>query len=187
MPVLANSDIIWVIIVIVSVIAQLVKGAKKVASQAQVKSTGADGAGSSVKGGGQKPDFVAPDEALQEFLRSLGGGQKPAGGPSAPSPVQAISATRGISGAWPRKSVRANRPPIGPPIQETPLSKSSEVCTAGDLTIQEDVVLEKTSPGTRTTASILGEAIRKDLSDTEAIRKAIMLREILGPPVALRG
>jgi len=51
--------------------------------------------------------------------------------------------------------------------------------------VQDAVVLEKFA-ARKTNASILGDAIRKDLLDADAVRKAIVLREVLGPPVALR-
>ncbi len=181
MPVLANIEVIWVIIIIGSVIAQIIKGAKKVAAQAP-KATGADEATS---GGSKSRDFIAPDEALQEFLLSRGAGEKPADRPAAASPVQAISARRGLSQARaiatplaPKKVKREVRQPVlPPPIAAMPQPRADKV--------QQAVVLEKYIKR-ETSASLLGEAIRKDLSNAEAIRKAIVLREVLGPPVALR-
>ncbi len=184
MPVLANIEVIWVIIVIVSVIAQIVKSAKKGAAQAPGKATGA---GESPPRGtnGQNREFVAPDEALQDFLRTLSG-EKPAAKTAAASPVQAISRRRGLSQSraaaqtQPRPSaMRDNRPP--PVTSRPPAAIRSSVGS-----VQDSVVLEKFA-ARKTSASILGEAIRKDLSDAQAIRKAIVLREVLGPPVALRG
>ncbi len=186
MTVLASIEIIWVIIVIVSVIAQVIKGAKKVASQAPGKNTGADEAAVGGKGGGgQMREFAAPDEALQEFLRTLGGGQKPVAKATAANTAKAISARRGLTQARAKvnkqsrqQAMREVRPPVLPiPVPKAIRSDSAKV--------QAAVVLEKFS-APKTTASILGEAIRKDLSDAEAIRKAIVLREVLGPPLALR-
>ncbi len=187
MTVLANIEVIWVVIII-SVIVQVIKGVKKVASQAQGKNTGADGAGSGGKAGGQKPDFVAPDEALQEFLRTLGGGQKPAARPIAPRPVQAKSPTRGVSQPQAQARRRMHPPAVSnQPIPATPRYEPvHHAAPAYTQSVQEAVVLEKTPSDRTTAASIFIDAIRKDLSDAEAIRKAIVLREILGPPLALR-
>jgi len=183
MPVLANIEAIWVAIIIISVIAQIVKGARKVASQAPGKSTGQ---GEATPGGldGERREFVAPDEALQDFLRTLTG-EKPVSRPAAASPVQATSRRRGLS--QPPAAVQTPpRPPVRRETGSPAMPKRSPAVTrttAGN--VQDAVVLEKLSTR-KTAASILGEAIRKDLSNAVAIRKAIILREVLGPPVALR-
>jgi len=185
MTVLANAEIIWVFIII-SVIVQVIKFLKKVASQAQGKNTGADGGAGAGGKGGQKPEFVAPDEALQEFLRTLGGGQNPAARPTAPKPVQVISATRGISQPQAQARRRMHLQAISQPIPVTPRYEPAHATPAYAQSVQEAVVLEKYPSDKATAASIFIDAIRKDLSDAEAIRKAIVLREVLGPPIALR-
>lgn len=184
MPVLANMDVIFVIIVIVSVISQIIKGAKKVTSQAPGTPSGS-GSPKPVDAVGEQRDFVAPDDALQEFLRTLGSGEKPAARAAAASPIQKKSARRGLVQAQAavkntprRKVVREVKP------QALPISIPTVVQAPRDH-VQEAVVLEKFA-ARRTNASILGDAIRKDLLNADAIRKAIVLREVLGPPVALR-
>jgi hypothetical protein len=187
MPVRANIEIIWVIIVIISVIAQVIKGARKVASQAPGTNNGADETLPGGKGvNAQKREFIAPDEALQDFLRTLGGGQKPAAKPTAPSPVQAKSPTRGISRQQVKPGRQAYQPVSNQTIPAMPRHKPADAAPAYVQSVQDSVVLEKTSSGRQTAAGILGLAIRKDLSDAESIRKAIVLREVLGPPIALR-
>lgn len=182
MPVLANIEVIWVIIIIGSVIAQIIKGAKKVASQAPGKSTGA---GEADTGGDRQREFVGSDDALQAFLQTLGGGEKPAAKATAASAVQAISARRGLSQA--RATVKKpSRPQAMREVRQQALPLPIPAVhqpKAGK--VQDAVVLEKFTKR-ETSASILGEAIRKDLSNADAIRKAIVLREVLGPPVALR-
>ena len=172
MPVLASIEVIWVVIIIGSVIAQIIKGAKKVASQSPEKPTGGGEAS-----GGKSPAFVAPDVALQDFLRSLGG-EKPSA-----TPVR-----RGLA--------QASRPKVPSPqpkrtaarevkMDVFPLPAPAIIPARREGNIQRDVKLE-TFAKRETSASVLGDAIRKDLSDGDTLRKAIVLREVLGPPVALR-
>jgi len=122
MPVLANFEVIWVVIIVISVIAQIVKGLKKVAAQ--------------------QAQVTQPAARPQRL----------------PSP-----------------------PPVALPIMpraEPPAPlKTEDVAPA--------VTLEEMPHKQVGNAFILLE-IKQGLRDRNSIRKAVIMREILGPPLALR-
>lgn len=200
MPVLANIEAIWIIIVIVSVIAQIVKGAKKISGPKQ------PGVGPDRTSGGNagQRDFVAPDAALQDFLKSLTGEsavtviESPK--PRPQTPMRAAGPASARSAALqpqrrppPRRVINppAHRPIQAPAITAVPPPLQVPARTYMPVVFHTEesteVTLESTaSTGLPAHSSLLGEELRRDLASIHSVRKAILLREILGPPLALR-
>lgn len=208
MPVLANFETIWVIIIIFSVISQIVKSIKKGKTQTPGVTPG------SQRDNGEG-DYKAPDEALQEFLKSLTGQSTPertAPPPSATqepwtpvvtrplsashrtesTPRRPISAPRGQQ-RHPRSDQHFTKPPahLPAPVRETPrtapmqtLYQATEYGRRTD--VAPDVVIERASPGRTAEGLSLFDELRRDLASSRSSRKAMLLREILGPCAALR-
>ncbi len=209
MPVHANIEAIWVVIIVISIVAQIVKAVRKAAAQAQGKGIG-KGIGPGMNSQSQRraldsvsartgePDgagreFVAPEDALQEFLRSLAGENStpppppPPPPPRPPRPAPMVVARPSGSKAPSRHPARIIKPPahlppkpvhqqVSPPVM---MPKPMEAEVAPEVTLDNE--LQKPSVDGATV-----QDIKRVLHDRKTIREAILLREILGPPLALR-
>lgn len=172
MPVLANFEAIWVVIIVISVIAQIVKGLKKAAAQQAPENKPAYpmrapnstlvGNSSALEGDQQE---ILPKDALQAFLRNLAGEsaiQSP--------PVRVVKPPAHLP-RRPAQRVFTPPPPAAKPIT---------------LEIAPPVTLD-TGPHRLSGTESLAEELKRELRDRKNIRKAIILREVIErPPLALR-
>lgn len=163
-----GQDLIPLVIIIVVVLAQIIKAAK-----------GGSRPAPGQPGPSQQADdvFTAPQDELKKFLESLSGGmsQPP---PEQPPPL-------------PRKQSRVMRikQPAQPPVIETvsveevktsPLQESPKAARQADMQIEAPPI--HVMPVTQN----IRPQIAYELISRQSIRKAIVLREILGPCLALR-
>jgi len=193
MPVYANIEAIWVVIIIISVIAQIVKGVKKAASQQRPPGNTARPPHPAVAPSGRddsrerRPANVEePVDALQEFLRSLAG-ETPTPRPPRPAPpvTRQPVVPPGVPRAKPARTthrapavaVRENVPMTEYRPVEPILREETDVAPAVTL----DHELHEPSR-----AGAIARDIKRGMGDRKAIRRAVVLREILGPPLALR-
>jgi hypothetical protein len=162
---LVSADIgVWAIFIIISVVAQIVKARKKAANREpeQTSPTRAD----------QAP--AKPDEDLRQFLEKLAGGRPQRSAPAEVNiPPQVVAA---------RRRPAPPQLPTQPKRQRTqaPQSKPSVSATP---TVARPVTVVKQPD---TPASALRDLIREELRQADATRKAMVLHEILGPPIGLR-
>jgi len=194
MPVLADAGLIWIVFVIITVIAQVVKGAKKVSSQAPGGPNALPGDDDASRG-----DPVAPSDELRKFLEGLSGG---AVRPSPPPVAQRPRAMPMPAAQGSRTAAQNPRCPTPPPTpryqrQEQPPRRQKgqprppqpvEVAIPvpdNQTDTQDAVVLEILSQGDTPTRR-LQQLIRQELQNADAVRKSIVLREVLGPCVAFK-
>jgi len=166
MPILAGGgDLIWVVVIVGSIIAQIIKAKKNAANpppkSPQKTSGSADGA------------FTASSNELKNFLESIGVA------PPAPKPQQV--APQAILRAQPVHISRevASAPPPPPltaPVRIKHKQPPVKIQTGDESNVER--VEDAIPPLTR--------IIKDELKNKDATRKAIILREILGPPIALR-
>ena len=174
MPVLANIELIWVIIVIISVIAQIRKGMKKATGQPGKPTPGGQDAAP------EREPYVAPDEALREFLESLAGKPSRTEPPATPRP--AVAPQPAVVQRPRRHPARRmpSAPPAAPMPPPPPQRQAKE-------TVSEPVALEMIhDDATHRDTEPLAMMIRQGLKSRQSARTAIVMREILGPPLALR-
>lgn len=189
MPVIANSEAIWVIIIIVSVIAQIVNAAKKATTrQAQgrghkypIQTLNAASVENKNDVEDGQQEIVPPADALQEFLRNLAG-------ESVPPRPPVTTARPPIDARYDRQPVRVIKPPAYFPERPAPQMFAPPSPEAKPV-IQETappVTLDDT-PRKPPRAGSLAEELKRELRDCKNLRKAILLREIIErPPLALR-
>ncbi|MFU8780858.1 MAG: hypothetical protein ACNA71_07515 [Kiritimatiellia bacterium] len=166
MPYLANIDgIIWLIIIVVSIIAQVIKGAKKFQSAAPQQQPNRSTPDAERWDAERSADKPAPqpsqnNEELRNFLENLG------------LPVQQLAPR-------PPPIKRQSRPRKSPPaperlsnarVMQTPLPRKTVAPAETSQTRQR--------PATR--------ELRNLLKNRHSQRQAILLKEILGAPIALR-
>lgn len=191
MPVLAKIEVIWVIIIVFSVIAQIVKGIKKVSAQAPGKKPGSQGPTPPQPASQTGKDFVAPDQALREFLQNLSGyAPSPTPMPSVPAPPPQSLAQQNQRRIIKPPSHFPAAPGKRPSLQAQPTKRYIPTPTpAASNSYKEEappVMLEILSPTPAIALELEIESLRKELSTPSSARKAIIMREILGPPLAFR-
>jgi hypothetical protein len=158
----ASIELIWGLFIIITVISQIIKNAKKVSSQAPGK-TGSDD-------NQRKP----PGDELREFLEQLSGQQAQPVRPAAPKPPPRPIVQQRTQ----PKARKAKKVENATPLKITPPKNKPR--------IEPDHVvrIEKLTQPKR--ASEWHKTLRRELKDLDATRRAIVMREILGPPLALR-
>jgi hypothetical protein len=175
------EGLFWLFVVAVSIIAQIVKAGRR----NQERPAPPPGAGA---------DFPAaePADELRQFLEKLAGAppveRPPAPPPVAPPPVPYSSSTqtrpsepsRSTAAAMRNERVRAaaSRPSAVRP--EPPPAFVAKPAMPRPLIVRAPVPGLPAQP-----APVQTHELCAMLFDPAAIRKAILLREILGPPVAL--
>ncbi len=174
MQTLASIELVWALFIIITIVAQIVKGARKVASQAPGKEGDADG----------ERNRPAPDDELRKFLEGLSGGTPPkpaATPPPVPPPVRPMAQPQ----ARPRQTVRKPEPIR---IKPQPKPKPPPPRVAAPPIVEQPVAVAPAAlvASPQRKASRFQKLLQKDLADSEAAQKAIVLREVLGPPLALR-
>lgn len=172
MPVLANFEAIWVVIIAVSVIAQIVKGLKKIAAQQAPGSkphppmrTSNSAPSGNRNGLDDNQQVILPRDALQAFLRNLAG-----------------------DSALPSQPVRVIKPPAHLPKRPTTRAFTPPPPAARPITLEiaPPVTLDK-GPHRLAGTESLAEELKQELRDRKNLRKAIILREVIErPPLALR-
>jgi len=178
MKTLANIELIWALFIIITVIAQIVKGTKKVSSQAPGKTE--EGAPGSPR---ESQERSEREDELRKFLETLAGGQpstpKPTATPSTPPPVPRT--TRSVDQTptrrRPRRPAAAKPTPPPEPIRVAP---PPPVPVLASSPVKPVVVMGSKRK------SVLGEQFRRDLKEVGSARNSIVLREVLGPPIGLR-
>lgn len=166
MLVSANTGVIWAIFIIISIVAQVIKARKKGADQAPGEAT------SQREEGRQS---TTNDNELRQFLESLSDGN-PRPEPTSP-PITQRQELRHMSRPTPQPITKTPKRSEPPPAPTTQPAQSPKISIIPEVKL-EPVVTPKPSG--------LQLLICKELQKTDATRKAIVLREILGPPIALK-
>jgi len=149
---------IWLIIIAATIIAQIVKAGRKV--------------GGSVSPDTPRPRSVgpAPQDELRDFLQTLSRTEQPPQAIARPAAPPPPPPARARPVAMP---IHAPRPePRAMPL--TPRRPARHTAAKPARTAPQRV------PGSRSIQ------VARELGQKESLRKAILLREILGPPLALR-
>lgn len=140
-------------------------------------------------------DFGSPDDPevqLRRFLHELSGTSDEE---EEPEPVTAIQdvreepAPRIVPPPPPRHVVAATPPPLAPPPQEVPVRVTRPEAPAVELpAVVESSPIAMDAPlravGGRSLEIM--KRLRTQLQRPESVRHAIVLREVLGPPIAMR-
>ena len=171
---LANIELIWALFIIITVVAQIVKGAKKVASKAPGK-TEEEGAPGSPR---ETPDRGEREDELRKFLESLAGGRPRAPKPATVPPPMPPPARRQPPPARPKTRVVAQPPPPPRPKPAPPPPEPVEAEAPTTMHVQTFRAKRRTSA--------LQNILLKELRNNADRRKSVVLREILGPPIALK-
>lgn len=137
---------------------------------------------------GQTPD-TGQEQELQTFLQRLAGGQPPQAPPTvmpvAPPPQSIAVAQPRVSPPTPRTQSHVPHAPLTAP---PPAPRPAPVKVAATT----PVVARAATPSPAAKCNIpkssdRGSNIAQLLSDPASVRDMVVLREILGPPLALRG
>jgi len=191
MRVFAEAEALWVLFIVATIIARVIKAARD-------KKPGKDASPSPNR------DYKASDAELKEFLGSLTG-KKPApptpqvsptprvGGQIAPATPKRQTRQRQVQArrrrkpkpsqpavpvVYPQDPLKADAPPVAPVIPPPPPPVEPAQTAVAPSSGKACVEMKR--------VSLVGREIFEDLANTNATRKAILLREILGPPVAMR-
>ena len=198
-----GTAIFWGVVTIVVVISQILKANKKTENRAGVR-----------KEEDPDRDDAQKSEALEQFLQGLDGRLPPREKkkaapppPRAPQPTPSVYAAQGQK--WPERREQVWQRPVA---GQSPLQHAAAV-TGRSISRPMDFVERESRPSAaaRARASSLSGTgpmrrrlrpyaqrdggvaapwlaeIAEDLSGKDALRKAVVLREILGPPVGMQG
>ena len=183
MRTLASIEVIWALFIIITVIVQIIKGAKKMSSQAPGKTD--EGAPGSPR---EAPERGEREDELRKFLEALGGGQpQPSKPTAAPPPVPPT-----VRRQKQQPTVRRTRPrvpaqePPPPPRQAAPPQESVVTRHKPTVGAVAPAMTHAQASRAQTRTNALQAMLKKELQGAAARRKAIVLREVLGPPIALR-
>ena len=180
----AGGDaIIPILIIAATIIAQLIKAGKRAAKGSAPPSDSQ----------GRRSTSSAPQDELKNFLESLVGNAPPAPAPPAPPPVpppQAHAAPpsppsreRLVQMDTPTAKLRAKPSRRAKPRPaHTPVTASRIAVKPHPSTPTHDAY----AMGNTISASQLRTELLADLSQVDSLRKAIVLREIIGPSLAMR-
>jgi hypothetical protein len=161
-PYLANIDgLIWLVIIVVSIIIQVVKAVRKASSQAPMTASPRSAPAerrAPARATGQKQASRIRSDELRQFFETLG------------IPVQEMAPV-----AKSKQRKQPKTPKAAPALPILPRKHEPAQPTA---TVKLESLVQELPPQTRG----LLELLKKP--DTQ--RQAVLLREILGPPLALR-
>ena len=166
------GEIVWVIIALVVVIARIIRAQRETGVQPQSPDPSRQ----------PRPPEGNPQAELQRFLRTLAGEEEPVQAPHTQPPPPPPQARR-VQPAARRAPRPAPVPVARPAMAVTPKGQTRQG------TGKEAVAglgLTDLSAGNTATQTRLQADLRRDLRQTHALRRGILLREILGPPVAMR-
>lgn len=196
MPYLADIDaIIWLVIIVVSIIAQIIKGAKKTASQAPKQENAPRSAPAERRSTPAKDQRKSPSsyrdrkDELRQFLERIAD--------PTPEPVPEVTVPRtrrqagGQQGRMPPPPPTRSRQPQTqrekrPAMPSAPAAPSVTMRTPSMQATAPDQLPTTVMGTSERTSSAQGRELRKLLDKPQSQRRAILLREILGPPLALR-
>jgi len=177
----------WLIVIVVTIVTQIIKASKRGAVPPPASEPGPD----------EDEGYTAPDDELREFLESLAGAPpkpKPPAPrtapplvqprptvapppPPTPAPVQRRAASPPVRRAPAPAPRRAARPQPIPTV--TAAQKPTALPSAEIRTIE-------VRGSARPRVSVLGKALVSQLREGNALHRAVLMREILGDPIALR-
>ncbi|MFC1497634.1 hypothetical protein ACFLS1_04050 [Verrucomicrobiota bacterium] len=149
----------WVVAVIVWVVVQIVRASKKGSSSKTSQQTRSSDI------------YTAPAQELQKFLESISG--TPATPSPAPPPPPPSRSTAFVRRAKPIKP---------PPLKKKQPAKTKPTV----LSAPKPKVAEERTATSTTSRKYRFYHVIADLGATKSLRKAVMLREILESPLALR-
>jgi hypothetical protein len=175
------ADLIWVVIIVGSILSEILKNRKKAADKDASRKRG-------IPGG--DPPTVDAGKELREFLETLSGGSpgnKPVQPPVKPPPARPV--VRNVPPSHRKKAplppqVTLKHRPL-PEVSPAELHSRQDVPSAAPQVRSAVTEAESDSPSTKEKHSS-SELIRADLLKPDSARRAVVLREILGPPMALR-
>jgi hypothetical protein len=175
MPVLADIGLIWVVFVVISIVAQIIKAKKNATPQSPDEFGDADAP--------QRPVATSREDELRKFMETLRGGTATArpvvAAPPPPPPARRVPQTvRRAAPVAQRKDIQRTSPKAKS-IAIMPEQKSSQKKRSDPVTLTR-------IGGTSAKTSALKRLIREELRQKDATRKSLVLREILGPPLALK-
>lgn len=163
---LVSAEIgVWAIFIIISVVAQIIKARKKSANQEPMQPES--------KGDNRAP--AKSEDDLRQFLEKLAGGRPQRTAPAEVNIPQQVVPPR--PPPTPRQAPPQPRPqrpqpkPVASPPPTPPTTDAQPVNAA---------------KRTNTIAGALQNLLRAELQQGDSIQKAIVLREILGPPIGLK-
>ncbi|MBL7115486.1 MAG: hypothetical protein ISS35_06950 [Kiritimatiellae bacterium] len=161
----------WIIVVIASIAGQIAKASKRAKQKQREKTNHAPAPRSNPKSG-------SPEDQLQDFLRSLTG-QPPHVEPQpvapAPPPVMKQPRPEHTSRTKQKKAHRKTHQPMTKTI--SPAGQATQPAVMPAM-IQTDSL--------QSMQQATGQSALKRISAQRALRSAIVWKEILGPPVALK-
>jgi hypothetical protein len=168
---------LWVIVVIASIAGQIAKASKRSKQKQQ------EGNASHPPEPRRNAEPVAPEDQLQDFLRSLTGQPPQEPRPVAPVPAPVVQKPRKRQTSLKRKkqSLRQKKKAQPRIKRQTANAIVPEFCP--DPTVHPVMPIQP--PMTTRRPSSTDPALKR-ISALGALRSAIVWREILGPPVALR-
>jgi len=195
------DGLIFIVIVIASIIAQMIKAARK--SAGQKTSTPENSlTGSSASDA---------ESELRDFLRTLSGGESAEQTPSPPPPVPrpaapavkpAVTRRVQVTLGGPRREATASRPrPVAgasPPAARVQPAVATVTPSAPPAVVEQAVIKPAPRPIAPVVAAVpdaalerrAAEEVRKEIragaKDPTSLQKAWVLRDILGAPAAMR-
>lgn len=162
MPYLANIDgLIWLVIIVVSITVQIVKAVRKASSQAPNTASPRSapaGRREPARATRQKPPPGNRADELRQFFETLG------------IPVQEMAPA-----PKPKPRKQPKTPKAAPALPILPRKHEPEQPT---ITVKLESLVHELPPQTR--------ALLDLLKSPDIREQAVLLREILGPPLALR-
>ena len=181
MPQLANTDlVIWLIIIAVSVVGQIIKAAgrkAKTARQQVLDNGGQDDGRQGEADSGRSPRAEDPNAELRQFFEALG--------------VPVPEAAKPKPAHQPREMPRARAQVASKPAprpQPVPLQGVSQLATRQNQplpALMPKVGLARAAAPLNASGQHR-RAIKHFLESRKTLQQAVLLREVLGPPVALR-
>ncbi len=185
MPQLANTDlVIWLIIIGVSVVGQIIKSAgRKAKAAAQQERDGSlrQEERQSSPGRGDSTGAEDPNAELRQFFEALG---VPVPEAAKPQPVRKPTEQH-------RERVQPAKVPVQQKKQQA-VAKAKAPPRKSLMAKRQPLALAPVRVGLSQTTSSLNEGgqhrrdIKRFLGSRKTLQQAVLLREILGPPVALR-
>ena len=200
------GGLFWVVVVVASIIGQIMKAAKKHTDAAP---------GSPAAPRPNRPAGGAPAQDLEEFLRNLMGEQAPRRAPP-PMPAPAEEPAPELSPSWNKpspayrsatksptvapRSATAEPPPARHQgkrayraVSAAPSPRPAPARAEAELRRPEPAAVPMgTRPAFPVSAhrnkivEALNAEVHRQVKTPDALRAALLLREILGPPIALR-
>lgn len=183
------AALLWILFVLITVVAQLIKAARR-------------GGGQAPRTGPPRGPASNPEDELRDFLQGLSRPEQeappaefepppplrrapppPPPPPPVPSPRPSPRTAPAISMA--SEAAREPRVPVSPPLVTTsPSPPPPELSLRTPIAVVHDPYALASARVSRLT--VLRKETYEDVRNRTGLARGILLREILGPPVALR-